>query len=105
MAPPKTIIHNGIAKKYSTLAEELSITPQTLYHRIKTGVSSERLGCRAYEFIMLTYKGRTQSLGMWAMQLNCKRGTLYSRIFDLHWPVEKALSRPVRFYPKRTTTK
>ena len=40
---------------------------------------------------MITYKGKTQCLSDWAIELGIPRGRLNARINKLKWPVEKAL--------------
>lgn len=44
---------------------------------------------------MLTYKGKTQSLPMWARELGIKRSTLDMRVRVRKWSVERALTTPV----------
>lgn len=41
--------------------------------------------------IVLTYKGETKTISQWCEELNLKRTRVYDRIFNLNWPVEKAL--------------
>ena len=43
---------------------------------------------------MLTYKGKTQPIAVWAEQLGIKHDTLWSRI-DMGWPVKQAIETPV----------
>ena len=40
---------------------------------------------------LLTYKGKTQTISQWAEELGIKCHTLYSRINNYNWDVEKAL--------------
>lgn len=44
----------------------------------------------------IPYNGRTQNICQWADELNIKRRTLRSRISQLNWSIEKALTTPVR---------
>lgn len=46
--------------------------------------------------IWIEYNGETKLLGHWAEQYGINSGTLYCRIFNFKWPVEKALTTPVR---------
>lgn len=45
---------------------------------------------------MLSYNGKTQSLALWADEMHLHGVTLQTRINRLGWPVEKALTTPVR---------
>lgn len=42
--------------------------------------------------IFLTFGEETKPLSIWAEELNMEYGTLYSRIYDYNWSVERALS-------------
>lgn len=46
---------------------------------------------------LLTYKGKTQNVTQWAIELGFNKGTLFSRIHK-GWSVEKMLSTPVKKY-------
>lgn len=41
---------------------------------------------------MLTYKGKTQSMSLWAKEFNIPYVTLAARLDSLHWDIEKALT-------------
>ena len=41
---------------------------------------------------LITYKHQTHTLGEWSRLCNINYRTLYTRIFKLHWDIEKALS-------------
>lgn len=45
---------------------------------------------------IITYKGMSKPLGLWAEKLNMKYSTLKARIIDYGWPIEKAFTIPVR---------
>ena len=45
---------------------------------------------------MITYKGRTQNLKKWSVELKINYGTLLSRLDDSKWSVEKAFTTPVK---------
>jgi len=42
------------------------------------------------------YRGRTQTVAAWARETGIGYFTLRSRIYDLNWSVERALTEPVR---------
>jgi len=44
----------------------------------------------------ITFNGKTQTTAEWAEELNILVQTLYARIDALHWPIERALTEPVR---------
>ena len=44
----------------------------------------------------LTYKGKTQSMALWADEYNIKYTTLRARINNYKWDIQKALETPVR---------
>lgn len=44
----------------------------------------------------ITYNEKTQSLSLWAEEIGINIRTLYSRLNSYGWPVEKALTTPIR---------
>ena len=48
---------------------------------------------------LLTYNGKTQSLTEWAIEMGIPVSTLYARINQYGWSVEKALNTPIK--PKK----
>ena len=46
---------------------------------------------------LLAYKGETKPLSIWADIVGINRRTLYTRIYNLHWDVDKALGSPVLY--------
>lgn len=49
---------------------------------------------------LITYNGQTMTITEWAEYLNIKRATLYSRILEYGWPVEKAINTSTRKWEK-----
>lgn len=45
---------------------------------------------------LITFRNKTQCLIAWSKELNINRMTLYNRVTRLKWPIEKALTTPVR---------
>lgn len=45
---------------------------------------------------MITFAGKTQTIGDWAMELGINHQTLCARVNDYGWTVERALTTPVR---------
>lgn len=45
---------------------------------------------------LITFDGKTQTVVQWAEEVNISPRTLYSRINQSHWPIERALTEPVR---------
>lgn len=48
----------------------------------------------------ITYDGQTHTLKEWCAITGLKWSTLRSRIYDLHWSVEKALNTPAKYNKK-----
>lgn len=48
-----------------------------------------------------TYKGKTQCLATWAEEYNIPYTTLWARLNERDWSIEKALITPVRKLKKR----
>lgn len=46
--------------------------------------------------VNITYKGKTQTLKMWAAELGIEYGTVHKRINRLHWTVQKTFETPTR---------
>ena len=44
----------------------------------------------------ITFKGQTMTVAQWAEKLGINKNTLYNRLDNLKWSVEKALNEPVR---------
>jgi hypothetical protein len=53
---------------------------------------------------LITYNGKTQTLGQWADELNINRGTLLSRLNNAHWSIERSLTE-IPFKGKNQTYK
>ena len=45
--------------------------------------------------VWIKYKGKTKTLADWARHFNISRASLYSRIHDMKWPIEKAFTTPI----------
>ena len=45
---------------------------------------------------IITYNGKTQSIIKWAEEYNITRDLLYTRLYELKMPIEKALTKPVQ---------
>lgn len=45
---------------------------------------------------LITFGGKTQTMVEWAEELNIPYGVLESRINKYHWPIERALTEPIR---------
>jgi hypothetical protein len=45
---------------------------------------------------LMTFDGRTLSVEAWSREYGLPRGCLHNRLFRYHWPLEKALTAPVR---------
>lgn len=45
---------------------------------------------------LITFNGKTQTMAEWAEETGIKIGTLWARINQTHWPIERALTEPAR---------
>ena len=50
--------------------------------------------------VLLLYKGETKTISEWSDKLSIKYTTLYSRLFEYNWSIEKSFSTKVRFRSK-----
>lgn len=44
----------------------------------------------------ITYQGRTQCVSAWEEELGFKHGTLWMRLYTYNWPIEKAMTEPIK---------
>lgn len=45
---------------------------------------------------LVTFNSKTQCLTNWAKEMKIPRSALYTRINKRHWPIERALTEPIR---------
>lgn len=55
--------------------------------------------------VSITFRGRTQVLTDWALELGMPVGTLWSRVKDYGWSIERALTEPVHYRGRRNVAK
>jgi hypothetical protein len=46
--------------------------------------------------VLITFNGETMNLLQWSERINLPYGTLYSRLYQRSWPIEKALTTPIK---------
>jgi len=97
----KMLTHAGKTQCVSAWAAESGVPYYTLCARIsRYGWSVERAlftpirKMRAKQ--MLTARGKTQDIRTWAEEVNIPKDTLRARIVTYKWPIEKALTTPVK---------
>lgn len=94
------LTYNGKTQSIQKWSEELDISSTMLEQRIKAGWDVEKALTEPNKGTnhesLVTYEGRTQRIFEWAKELGMKRNTLTSRIIQHKWPIEKALTTPVK---------
>lgn len=103
------ISYNGETKTVAQWAEDTGIPVSRIYQRIvKLGWPPEKaLSPRTFEHNhqpakgrtntrLLTYSGETLPMHVWAKRHNMSSGLLHARLTKLGWPVDRAISEPVR---------
>lgn len=53
--------------------------------------------------LLVTWEGETKPLGEWSDITGIKRNVLWARLYEMGWPVGKALTTPVRKQREKTT--
>lgn len=66
-----------------------------LYAQVPDPAAAEGTLCKMKAPIQITYAGRTQTLADWSAELGLKVQTLYSRIVQYGWPLERAMTPAV----------
>lgn len=97
------ITYNGETKTLIEWAEQYNIKFEALYGRIKNGWPIDKaltmpLGkhYRKSSNDLITFGNMTKSLKEWAEQYNISYRTFWKRIKKLNWPIEKALTTPIK---------
>jgi hypothetical protein len=89
----------GETKCVADWADQMGMVRKTLANRIRAGVPPEEAMSPDYvtpHTRPIEAFGRTQLLADWARETGIKSHTLQQRIEKLGWPVEVALTHPVR---------
>ncbi len=50
---------------------------------------------------LITYNGKSLSLGQWSKKLNIPRNTIHMRLYSYGWSIEDALNTPIGSYHRR----
>jgi hypothetical protein len=58
-------------------------------------ITKKEQSCNTRKSHFITYGGKTQTISQWAEQIGIKSKTLYQRINEYHWDIEKALTTPI----------
>lgn len=101
-----TLTLNGVTKPVSAWAEDLGVSKEVIYQRLKNlGWSTEDAltippgkafnwrGTTHKDAATLTFDGRTQTYRQWADELGVSTATILSRL-KRGWTVERALTTP-----------
>jgi hypothetical protein len=52
--------------------------------------------------LLISYSGEKKTLTEWSREYGMPRGVLWQRIYNMKWPMEKALTNPVRQLKRHT---
>lgn len=80
-------------------AREIGVTANTIHRRLRNGWSLDDALDPAKKnphFKHLTFNGETRILSDWAKIVGVRAKVLWQRLYSYHWPVERALTTPVR---------
>lgn len=47
-------------------------------------------------FVGITFNGKTQCIRAWEEERGFNPGTLWTRLYNYNWPIERALTEPVK---------
>ena len=88
---------DGVEKTLAQWCRFYDITYGIVECRIRRGWPIEKAIKTEADFKLdiITFNGETKHLTQWAKDLGINRGTLYGRIYDLGWPIEKAFTAPL----------
>ena len=93
--------YKGLGITYEDLGKITGRSPNAVRMALRRGRTVKEIKAKApNKKRVITYDGRTQSIDAWAEETGINMACLRARIYDLHWPVEKALTTPVRKGPK-----
>lgn len=105
-----SVTWNGITKNASEWARDFGLNSTTFHQRYNAGMSMEQIRDTVVHTdiktrarnrksnINLTYKGKTQCVSQWAIELNLPVKTLYVRL-ELGWDTAKVLETPINEVP------
>jgi hypothetical protein len=91
----RLLTFNGKTQCVFAWAEELNIKHSTIFNRLERGWTPEKALTQLIEKRIpkvYTFNGRTQTLWKWAKTYNIKYSMLHSRINELNWTIEEALT-------------
>lgn len=104
----RNLLFNGVTQCLSEWARQTGISITVLHSRLKRGWSAEQaltiqkatkpvLQGRSH---IITFEDVTLNLSEWAQRIGLNRTTLNNRLIKYGWSVKRALTTPVRGYPK-----
>lgn len=102
---------NGITKPLTEWAVQYGISYKIIHQRIADGWSARRAvttpigGMGEWHARRLTFNGKTQTVAAWARETGIGGATICSRLDNLGWSIEKALSTPKRPLKPRAKVK
>lgn len=105
MRKNKLVTYEGVTQPLVVWAEKLNLPYQTLYARIvKAGWSVERAFTAPVKSrsgrprtVGFSFQGQERPLVEWSRMLHMPYATLYARIYQFGWDVERAFSTPIGY--------
>lgn len=115
----RLITLNGITKNLSAWAEENDMTSHVLRYRIQAGMkpnqlfSKEKVKPKDYRHlknlsrkdnVIIEFDNQKLTIAQWAEKTGLRSDTIWHRIYDSKWPIQKALTVPASTWNHGTNT-
>jgi hypothetical protein len=89
----RKIAIEGETKNMSQWADAIGVPREVVFKRLKRGISGADLLAPRFKTGQFVFQGVSASIPEWSRRTGIKRATLYWRINDQKWPLEKALTQ------------
>lgn len=89
----RKITIGGQTKNMCQWADENGLRREAVYKRLKRGKVEESIIAKSKTAVKISFNGIEATIPEWSEITGIKTGTLYYRINDHNWPIEKALTK------------